>query len=335
MKRVLSWFLALVAASALLAAPATPPPPPAPPADDEETGISADDLYEAGKNLFDSLAPPEIKEQFEFPDKARWDDTIRRLQAALEGSDPQALLQFEPEVRAALTALQNIAGAEDYTDWLAERLDYIEAAKELPATTTSPSPAQDSPSPAKEPTSTPPVTPPEPSTSPARAIPQYELWLKRTRQRPVPANAGKLVPVLKPVFSDGGIPAELVWLAEVESSFNPKARSPVGARGLFQLMPATAKELGLSTFLPDERTDPEKSAQASAEYLKKLHAKFGDWPLAIAAYNAGSGRVSRALAKGKAQSFAEIAPALSVETQMYVPKVLATVEVRDGRKLAK
>ena len=88
-------------------------------------------------------------------------------------------------------------------------------------------------------------------------------------------------------------------------------------------MPDTARELGLSTMLPDERTDPEKSAAASAEYLRQLHARFGDWPLAIAAYNAGGGRVSRALQKQKAKTFAEIAPTLSVETQMYVPKVLA------------
>jgi membrane-bound lytic murein transglycosylase D len=99
-------------------------------------------------------------------------------------------------------------------------------------------------------------------------------------------------------------------------------------------MPATAKELGLSTLLPDERTHPEKSAKASATYLRKLHARFGDWPLAIAAYNAGGGRISRALQKNKAKTFAEIAPSLPVETQMYVPKVLATLQVRAGKNLA-
>jgi membrane-bound lytic murein transglycosylase D len=90
----------------------------------------------------------------------------------------------------------------------------------------------------------------------------------------------------------------------------------------------------LSTTLPDERIDPAKSAKASATYLRKLHARFGDWPLAIAAYNAGGGRISRALTKQKAKTFAEIAPTLSVETQMYVPKVLATLQVRAGTALA-
>ena len=95
-------------------------------------------------------------------------------------------------------------------------------------------------------------------------------------------------------------------------------------------MEPTAKELGLSTWLPDERTDPEKSARAAARLLQRLHAKFGDWPLALAAYNAGAGRVQRALAKQEAKTFAAIANSLSAETRMYVPKVLATLQVRAG-----
>jgi len=304
MKNLVCSSLALIAASAGLAAE--------PPAKEEEGLISADDVYEVGRSLFEELAPPEIKEQYEFPDRARWNDTIRRFQAALAGSDPQALVPFEADVRSALTTLRSLPGTDDYIDWLAERLDYIEAAKQMPR------------------------TPPKPPVvKPAvQFIPHYALWVKRTQQRAQPAGAKQFVPRLRPVFATTGVPGDLVWLAEVESSFNPNAKSPVGARGLFQLMPATAKELGLSTMLPDERTNPEKSARASATYLKKLHARFGDWPLAIAAYNAGGGRVSRALQKQKAKTFAEIAPTLSVETQMYVPKVLATLKVRAGATLA-
>src|SRR5688572_3705138 len=287
-----------------------------PPPQEEEGLISVDEVFAAGKSLFEEYAPDEVKAQFEFPDKARWDSVIRQLQAALEGNDPRALLQFEPEVRAALTALRNLPAAEEYVDWLAERLDYIEAAKQIPRTQPKP--------PAKPPVG-------KPAT---QFIPNYDLWVKRTQQRAKPASAAQLVPRLRPVFASAGVPGDLVWLAEVESSFNPMAKSPVGARGLFQLMPATAKELGLSTTLPDERINPEKSAQASATYLRKLHARFGDWPLAIAAYNAGGGRISRALQKNKARTFAEIAPSLPVETQMYVPKVLATLQVRAGKNLA-
>lgn len=162
------------------------------------------------------------------------------------------------------------------------------------------------------------------------AIPHYDLWVTRLQGRPVPPRAGELLPVVRRAFAAAGVPADLAWLAEAESTFNPAARSPAGARGLFQLMPATAKGLGLSTFLPDERTDPEKSATAAAQHLRALYVQFGDWPLALAAYNAGAGRVRRALEKKGAKTYAEIAASLSTETRMYVPKVLATLAVRAG-----
>jgi len=272
------------------------------------TEITADDLYAAGKELFDTYASPEVKAQFAFPDKAQWDAFAVRLQAALDGDSLEALAQYEPEALAALAALRTIPGTEEYTDWLEERVDYIQVAKQV--------------------VRRPPPKPP--AVRPAQFIPNYDLWLQRLQARPQPAGAAKLVPLLQPVFSRAGAPPPLVWLAEVESTFNPSARSPAGARGLFQLMPATAKELGLSTFLPDDRTDPKKSADAAARMLRSLHEKFHDWPLAIAAYNAGAGRVQRALDRQKARTFAEIASTLSVETRLYVPRVLATVQVRTG-----
>ncbi len=286
------------------------PPPKEPPAATNE--ISADALYETGKDLFDTLAPPELKEQFEFPDRAQWDAFVGRLQRALAGDDPAALAQLEPEARATLATLRLVPGSEDYLGWLDERLDYIEAAKEI----------------VHQPPPKPPVA------APGQFIPDYDLWLRRVQARPRPAGAEKYVPLLKPVFAAGGVPGELVWLAEVESGFNPNGRSPSGARGLYQLMPATAKELGLRTFLPDERTDPDKSAQAASRLLRELHAKFGDWPLALAAYNADAGRVQRTLDKQQARTFSAIASSLSVETPLYVPKVLATLKVRSGVELA-
>ena len=86
---------------------------------------------------------------------------------------------------------------------------------------------------------------------------------------------------------------------------------------------ATAQGLGLSTFLPDERTDPEKSAHAAARDLRALGRRFGSWPLALAAYNAGEGRVGRALAARGAHDYAGIAAALPAGTRMYVPEVCA------------
>jgi membrane-bound lytic murein transglycosylase D len=162
------------------------------------------------------------------------------------------------------------------------------------------------------------------------SLPHYELFLARARTTTAPGRAAALLPVLRAAFIAEGVPPELVWLAEAESTFNPTARSPVGARGLFQLMPATAKELGLSIFLPDDRTDPEKSARAAARLLRAHYEKFGSWPLAIAAYNAGAGRVTRLLGKTSTKTYAGIAAALPAETRLYVPKVCALVTARAG-----
>ena len=95
-------------------------------------------------------------------------------------------------------------------------------------------------------------------------------------------------------------------------------------------MPETAKAMGLSTFMPDDRTNPEKSARAAARYLRTLHGKFGNWALVLAAYNAGEGRVGRVLAKHGAKSFTAIADQLPAETRRYVPTVCALIATRAG-----
>jgi len=304
--------LLLLLASAGLARAQTPPaaPPPA-----------TDDLFKLCQQLFDQLAPPEVKAQFDFPTKEQFDEFAARLQRALEGDDLAALAAYEPEARAALTALRTIPGYEDYADWLEQRLDEISVAREI---TASPPPTP-GPTPAPTPRPT-----PVPAPRVAPGVPYYDLWLARMRSRPVPARAAALMPRLRAAFVDEGVAPELAWLAEVESSLNPTARSPVGAKGLFQFMPDTAHAMGLGTFMPDDRTDPEKSAHAAARYLRGLHAKFGEWPLAFAAYNAGEGRVSRLLAAKNAKTFSAIASALPAETRMYVPKVCATVAARAG-----
>jgi membrane-bound lytic murein transglycosylase D len=286
--------------------------------------VTPDQLYDLGKNLFDQYAPPEIKEEYDFPSREQWDEFALKLQRALDGDSPEALAAYESQARAALSALRVLPGYGDYADWLEERLDLIEAAKQAAR----PPPAEVVPAPVTPP----PVVSPRPApVAPHRPVmPYYDLWVQRLRGRPLPPDAAELMPKLRAEFSAEGVPPELAWLAEVESSLNPNARSPSGAKGLFQLTPDTAKSLGLSTWLPDERTDPGKSARAAAQLLHKLQTRFGDWPLALAAYNAGEGRVSRALAAKKATTFGEIAPALAVETRFYVPKVLATIALRTG-----
>lgn len=295
----LALLLALSAAGTAAAPePAQPKPPP--------PASTTDELFEAGRSLFEQLVPEDVRENLRFPTREEWEGFAARLQSALEDSNLDALAEYEPQVRAALAALPALPGTEDYLDWLQERLDYIEGAKQ---------------------TRRPPPPPPPGKVVP---IPHYGLWLARMKSRPVPPRAAALLPRVRAEFTAAGLPAELAWVAEVESSFNPNARSPVGARGLYQLMPATARELGLSTTLPDERTDPAKNARAAARYLRQLHGQFKDWPLALAAYNAGPGRVRRTLTAAQGRTYADIAARLPSETRMYVPKVYATIATRAG-----
>ncbi len=294
---------------------------PAKPVDPEPT-LDLDTLFEQGKALFEEYAPDEVKRHFAFPSREEFNRFAARLQRVLEESDLEALAAYAPEARAALAALQVLPGYEIHTDWLTERLDYVEAAE---VAIRQPTPQPTPPRAPKTPVQT---LPKQPRS--AAVIPYYDLWLDRMQTRAAPPRAVALLPRLRPIFAAEGLSSALVWMAEAESSFNPGAVSPAGAKGLFQLMPATARELGLSTLLPDERGNPEKNAGAAARYLKFLHSRFGDWPLAIAAYNAGPGRVQRTLTAHQAKTFAEISPALPSETRMYVPKVLAILTVRAG-----
>ncbi len=135
---------------------------------------------------------------------------------------------------------------------------------------------------------------------------------------------------LEGVLAQNGLPPDLLAIAFVESNFAPNAVSPKGATGLWQFMPATAVRYGLE-FKPfqDDRIDLEKSTSAAARYLTDLHAKFGDWLLALAAYNAGEAEVESAIAKGKTRDFWALSRLrlLPNETKEYVPKVLAALHV--------
>lgn len=293
---------------------------PAPPSASAAALSESDELFRIGQQLFEHLAPAEIKEQFDFPTKERWDAFAAKFQRALEGNSLEELASCAADGRAALSALRMVPGYEDLADWLEQRIDEIEGAQQALRPT---------------PTPTPPKTPPRPggvpsSAVPIQPVPHYNLWLSRVRARPVPANAATLMPKLRAAFATEGVPPELAWIAEAESSLNPSARSPVGAKGLFQFMPETAKAMGLSTMLPDERTNPEKSARAAARYLRTLHARFGNWALVLAAYNAGEGVVGRTMTKRGATTFTAIADSLPAETRMYVPKVCALIATRAG-----
>lgn len=283
-----------------------------------------------------------IAEEYEFdpsvlaePVPAEWDAFWDLVMNALQSQSLEDMAWLHPYAQTALGYLDNMPEARPYADWLRQRLDYFWMAEDL----LDQRPPEVRPAPPKPTGITPPPRlpapppPPLPATSMAKTM-DRERWVHHLEKRSPPAGAATYVPMLKPVFLREGVPAAFVWLAEVESSFDPEARSPVGARGLYQFMPATAERFGLALTPRDERVDPERSATAAARYLRLLHERFGSWPLALAAYNAGEGRVGKLLKTHKATSFEAIAPHLPAETRMYVPKVAAVVKLREGADLS-
>jgi membrane-bound lytic murein transglycosylase D len=135
-------------------------------------------------------------------------------------------------------------------------------------------------------------------------------------------------PIFENALKAYNVPAELKYLPIIESSMNSHAISRVGATGLWQFMFSTAKGYGLNmdNFV-DERKDPIQASYAAAAYFKDAFAELGDWLLAIAAYNCGTGNVNRAIAKAHSRDFWAIRPYLPLETRNYVPAFIAAVYV--------
>jgi membrane-bound lytic murein transglycosylase D len=249
------------------------------------------------------------------------EDKVRKLfselQQAMSGTNIYQLGTLRDTAKQLIPLLQKYEETSSLGDWLQTRLDYLQAAQELERA----------------------MKAAEPKSAGARSLPapslkmEREVWKRALDKRPWPPQAPSYVPQLKAAFLEERAPPELVWVAEVESSFNPDARSPAGAAGMFQLMPQAARDEQLSLSPRDERLQPEKSARAAARRLRALHTRYGDWQLALAAYNAGEGRVDRLLEQQKAHTFEAISRRLPAETQMYVPKVEATVREREGREL--
>jgi membrane-bound lytic murein transglycosylase D len=132
--------------------------------------------------------------------------------------------------------------------------------------------------------------------------------------------------VVEPIFREFGLPPELMYLSLVESGFNPRAFSRARASGPWQFMKATGRMYKLNVnWYVDERRDPIKSTVAAAHHLRDLYDRFGSWPLALAAYNAGSGKVSRAIRKTGTRDFWKIRRTWYIrrETKDYVPRFIA------------
>ena len=139
-------------------------------------------------------------------------------------------------------------------------------------------------------------------------------------------RGGRYRPLIQRIFAEQGVPQELIYLAQAESGFLPRALSYKNAVGMWQFIAGTGSEYDLvHTSAFDERFDPEKSTRAAAEYLKDLYARYGDWYLAMAAYNCGAGAVDRAVERTGYADYWELLKrhALPKETSNYVPIIVA------------
>ena len=195
-------------------------------------------------------------------DRHQVEEALQRLQQRFQGEYVVNLAAWRETADLILPFLESREETKPYAAWLKARLDYFKVAKELVLTLPPPSAKSND------------LAQTAPNPSAAR---QREVWVTEVAKQSWPTAAGNYVTRLKPIFIEEKVPAELVWIAEVESSFDAEARSPVGAAGLFQLMPETAKRFGLSLWPRDQRYQPDPSARASAQYLKYLHDKFKDW----------------------------------------------------------
>ena len=263
---------------------------------------------------------PRVLRALEQVDQQRVRELFSELQQRFHGDYVVDLATLKQTVNALQPLLELHPETRPYAVWLKTRLDYFDIADQfrLSIPPVKRQPGQ-------------PALPPPPNPAPEI---ERRIWRQELACRPAPHGANALVPRLKAAFVAERVPPELVWLAEVESSFDPSARSPAGAAGLFQIMPATARDLGLTLRPADQRLDPEKSARAAARYLRQLYSRFRNWHLVIAAYNCGEGTIQRSLDRHHAKAFDRISSHLPAETQLYVPKVEATILRREGVRLA-
>jgi membrane-bound lytic murein transglycosylase D len=146
---------------------------------------------------------------------------------------------------------------------------------------------------------------------------RFSVWLSRS---------GQYLELMKKILKERNVPEEIVFLPLIESGFNPYAYSPARAAGYWQFIASTAKKYGLAiTWWKDERRDPVKSTVAAANYLNDLYQMFGSWNLAMAAYNAGEGKILKALNRTKTDDYWSLLGTNQIkkETKDYVPKFIA------------
>lgn len=154
------------------------------------------------------------------------------------------------------------------------------------------------------------------------------LQVKSEKTRAMLGRRLTYFPLFEEKLKEHGLPADLKYLAVVESALNAKAVSRVGATGLWQFMPYTGKDYDLlQNSAVDERSDAVKSTEAAVQYLKDLYRQYNDWALALAAYNTGPGRVNSAIKRAHSRDFWDIQRFLPKETRNYVPAFIAATYI--------
>ena len=158
---------------------------------------------------------------------------------------------------------------------------------------------------------------------------QYFTVRNREYMKMVLARKEQFFPMYEETMTDYGMPVEIQHLSIIESGLDPKIKSHMGAMGLWQFMPATGREYGMEVNPDiDDRMDPEKSTKAAAKYLKALYKMFGNWEVALAAYNCGPGNVRKAIRhSGGKNTFWGIYDYLPKETRSYVPQFQAMLYI--------
>ena len=159
------------------------------------------------------------------------------------------------------------------------------------------------------------------------ALAYFTIELKTDVQRSLTRSSQYRASIDR-VLEDNKLPKALAYLPVIESAYSETMISRAGARGMWQIMPETAREYGLRVDRwIDERADPELATKAAAAYLSDLYRDFHDWPLALAAYNAGAARIHRALEETQSKTFWELLElqAIPKETRGYVPTFYATI----------
>ena len=176
---------------------------------------------------------------------------------------------------------------------------------------------------------TPVIAPYDNNVTASRAVDRsISLFTKTIRERFTLylSRSGKYLNVMKDILRRKDVPEDIVFLSLIESGFNPNAYSIAHAAGPWQFISSTAKRYGLEiNWWKDERRDPVKSTEAAAEYLKDLYGMFGSWNLAMAAYNAGEGKIMKAMKRSNADDYWDLLGTkhIRTETQEYVPRFIA------------